>query len=170
MPLTPSFTISQNVLYPNLVIATDDSDGSDIAVTQRRIYVSNSVGTYLVPSGTSTDYSQWIYANSSISLDILTEDTAVSVRVDWLDVSNTVLYTETETYCLALYNKQFLYELVQGMQPSITLDTNYNPNTANLWVAILGAENSVEVGGDIVASQACLDRATYLRTNQSNYF
>ena len=90
--------------------------------------------------------------------------------MQWLNVSNTVLYTSTETYCLDLYSKQFLYELVQGLAPSITLDTNYNPNLANLWVAILSAENAIEVGSDVVASQACLDRAQYLRTNQSNYF
>lgn len=170
MAITASFSVSQNVIYPNIVIATDTSTGSDVNITSRRIYVQNSVGDYLVPSGTTTDYTQWSYANSSISLDILTSDAAVSITVQWLDVSNVVLYTSTETYCLALYNKQFLYELVQGMQPSITLDTNYNPNIANLWVAILSAENAVEVGGDITASQAALDRATFLRLQQNLYF
>lgn len=170
--LTPAFTAAQNPLYPNEVIVTDTSSGSDSDITQRRVYVQDYAGNYLVPSGTTTDYVEWPLADSSITLDILTEDTAVSILVEWLDVSDVVVEELEETFCLAMYNQQFLYELVQllGLTPSIPQDTNYSSNLANLWTAVRSAILAIEIGNDISASQASLNRATNLRINQSLYF
>ncbi|MEN6463266.1 MAG: hypothetical protein ABFC94_18090 [Syntrophomonas sp.] len=172
MALSPNFTCAQNVLYPNIIIAADTSTGSDGAISQRRIYCQDREGNYLVPSGTTTTYTQWAYVDSSISLNILTQDMALSIRVDWLNSSNVVLYTLTQQFCFPLYNQQFLYELVQlqGLTPSIPQDTNYDANLAILWTSVRGAINAVEVGDDISASQASLDRGTFLRLNQNLYF
>lgn len=172
MAISPAFSVAQNVLYPNIIIATDDSTGSDGAISKRRIYCQDSEGNYLVPSGITTDYSEWAYADASISLNILTEDKALSVRTDWLNSSNVVLYTLTQQFCFPLYNQQFLYELVQlqGLTPSIPQDTNYDANLAILWTSVRGAINAVEIGSDIAASQASLNRGTYLRLNQNLYF
>lgn len=172
MPLSAAFTIGQNATSPNIVVAVDQSTGADATISQRRIYVQNSQGTYLVPSGTTTDYTQWAYADASISLNILTQDEAVSVRVDWLNSSNVVLYTLTQQYCLAQYSKNFLYYLVQltGVTPSIPADTNYDSNTAIFWATLRGAINAVEVADDLSGSQNCLNRCTEMRLNQSYYF
>jgi hypothetical protein len=172
MPISPAFSISQSALNPALITATDESSGADAAITQRRIYFQTSVGTYLVESGTITQYEPWSYADVSDSWGILTTDQALSITVQWLDVSNTILYTLTQVYCLAEYNKQFFYYLVQqqALTPGILQDQTYFSNMATYWMNIIGAVKAVEIGADIAASQNCLNRATYLMNNQSFSF
>lgn len=172
MPLTPSFTISQSGVDPALVVATDTSTGSDVAITSRRIFFETDNSTYLVPDGTTTDYILWPYSDTFISLDLLDTDQAVTVTVQWLDVSNTVLYTSTEKYCLQEYNKQFFYYLIQqqALTPTIIQDSNYFSNMATYWMYITGALQAILIGADISASQSCLDKATYMMQNQSKFF
>lgn len=170
MPLTVSFSIGQDQYLPSTVVAVDTSTGSDSSVTQRRIFVQGANGNYYVPTGTTTNYTQWSYGSPTISLNILTDDIAAVVTVQWLDVGNNVLYESAQTYCFPLFSKQFAYSLIQGLVPPVTLDTNYSTNLANLWTAIDGAINAVEVGGDIFASQNCLNQAIYLKNNQNLFF
>ena len=172
MALTPAFTISQSALTPASVTATDTSTGSDAAITQRRIFFQSSNSTYLVVSGTSTDYEQWAYADASKTFQILEEDSAVSVTVQWLNVSNTILYTLTQVYCLPQFNKQFFYYLVQqqALTPSILQDINYASNMAVYWTNITGAIQAIEIGADVSASQNCLNRATNMMNDQAKYF
>lgn len=172
MALSPAFSVSQSALNPALVLVTDTSTGSDGAIVSRRVYVQTSTGTYLVPSGTTTDYTVWPYADASISLNILAQDSACAVTVQWLDVSNNILYTLTQLYCFAEYNKQFFYYLIQqqALTPSIIQDANYFGNIATYWMNIVGGINAVEIGADISASQNCLNRATYMMQNQQDTF
>lgn len=172
MAITPSIVVSQLAATPNIVTITDDSAGSDGAITQRRVYVQTAAGTYLVPSGTSTDYTQWSYAQDSIDLNILTQDECVNILVQWLNVSNVVLYTYENQYPLAEYNKQFLVALVsaQGLTPGIVQDTNYSGNIAVFWTNIIAGINQVEFGADIAGGQNCFNRATYMRLNANLYF
>jgi hypothetical protein len=172
MPLSPAFTISQSAISPSEITATDTSTGSDAAVTQRRIYFQTSQGTYLVVSGTTTDYETWAYADASDTWDVLTSDQALSITVQWLNVSNAVLYTLTQVFCLAEFNKQFFYYLVQqqALTPSILQDGPYFSNMATYWMNITGAIQAIEIGADISASQNCLDRATYMMQNQNFNF
>ena len=172
MSLTPLFTVSQSPLAPNLVTLEDVSTGSDVAVTQRRAYVQDVNGNYLVQSGVTTDYNQWALATNPISLDLLTQDTAVEITVQWLDVNNTVLYQKTSTFCLAAFNKLFLYELIQqqALNPTIIQDKDYDSNVATFWTTIIGGEQAIESGNDLAASQNCLDRGTYMRQNESKFF
>lgn len=172
MPISPSFTASQSPSSPNIVLLVDTSTGSDGSIVSRRVYVQDSAGNYLVPASTTTDYTVWPYADSGISLNILTEDTAVSIRVDWLNVSNAVLYTLTQQFCLDMYSKLFFYTLVQmqGVTPSIPQDTNYNSNMALFWATVEGAENAIVLAEDLSASQNCLNRCTFMRINQNLLF
>lgn len=172
MAFSENFSISQTALDCGLVIAEDTSTGSDAAITQRRIYLQNNAGDYIVESGVTTDYNVWAWATNPISLDLLTEDQAVSIRVDWLDVSNVVLYTKTQSYCLAYFNKQFFYYLIQlqSLTPGIVQDANYSSNMALFWATVSGAVNAVTIGNDLSASQNSLDRATEMRLNESKYF
>lgn len=172
MPLSPSFQISQSALTPNIITATDNSGGADAAITQRRIYFQTSYGTYLVVSGTTTDYNPWPLSDVTKSFNVLQQDECLNIRVDWLDVSNTVLYTLTNQFALSEYNKQFLVYLVenQGLTPGIVQDSNYSGNMAIFWVNIIAGINQVEFAADIAGGQNCFNRATYMRINESLYF
>ena len=172
MALTVSFSISQSPLTPGIISATDTSTGVDASVTKRRITFTTNLGTTLVVSGTSTSYNDWALANTTQAFNVLTSDAACSVLVQWLDVNNNVLYSSTQSYCFAYFNKAFLYQLVQAqaLTPSILQDANYNANVATFYTTIIGALNAVTFGSDIAASQACLDRGTTMRLAQSKYF
>lgn len=172
MSFTQNFSVAQTALNPSLVIANDISTGVDAAIAQRRIYFKNSQGEYVVPVGTTTDYVEWVLVNNPINVDLLTKDQALEVRVDWLSAGGTVLYTLTQKYCFSQYNKQFLYYLIQlqSLTFNVIQDTNYWGNVALLWTNIIGAINAVEIADDIYASQVCLDRATYMASNQEKFF
>lgn len=172
MSFTPNFSISQTALNPALVIATDTSTGSDVLITQRRITLQNANGDYLVTDGITTDYNAWALVTNPISLNLLTEDQAVNITVEWLNISNAVLYSKSQNYCLAYFNKQFLYYLIQmqGLTPGIVQDTNYNTNVGVFWTTIIGAVNAVEIGDDIAASQNSLNRGTQMRLAQNYFF
>ena len=173
MAFNPLISVTQSAETPSNVTIVDVSTGTaDPAVTQRRVSVQTSDGTYLVPSGTTTDYTQWALANSFITLNILTQDECVNIIVEWLDVSNTVLYEYENQYPLAEYNKQFLVYLVsaQGLTPGIVQDSNYSGNMSVFWVNIQSGINQVTFGGDIAGGQNAFDRATQMRLNQSIYF
>lgn len=172
MSFTPSFTIGQNPLTPSIVVATDTSVGSDILITVRRIFIQDAAGNYLVPSGTTTNYVVWPLVNTAISLNILTQNTAISATTQWLDVSGSVLYTDSESASLNNYGKQFLYQLVcqNADTPTIPADTNYDFNTAVLWTCVLGGTNAIFVNNDVSASQNASNRATYLQLNQSLFY
>jgi len=172
MPITPAFTVSQSGLTPSDVTLNDTSSGSDIAITQRRVYFRTATGSYLVKSGTTTDYEIWAYANASQTFNILQQDQALEIIVQWLDVSNNILYTLTQIYCLPQYNKNFFYYLLQNqaLTPGIYQDTNYSSNLALYWINIIGAIYAIEIGADVSASQNCLNRATAMMQAQSYYF
>ena len=55
MPLVPNFTASQFSGTPSIITLTDTSTGSDVTIAKRRVYLLQSNGTFLVPTGTTTD-------------------------------------------------------------------------------------------------------------------
>lgn len=172
MSFSPAFTISQTVLNPALIIAEDTSTGADAAIAGKRITFTTAYGTTLVESGVTTAYNIWATADNPKSFDVLTEDYALSINVVWVNSGGTTLYSSTQSYCLVYYNKQFMYTLVQAqaLTPAIIQDTNYFSNMAIFWTTIVGAENAVEFGNDIAASQNMLNKGTYMRNPQSLYF
>lgn len=172
MALTPAFTISQTALNPALILATDTSTGSDVAITQRRIFFQTAYGTYLVVDGTLTDYETWSYADASKTFDVLDKDHSLSITLQWLDAGGNVLYTLTQVYALTEYNKQFLYHLIQlqALTPDAIADKGYFASMATYWMNIIGAIKAIEIGADVAAAQNCLDRATDMKTNQTAYF
>lgn len=169
---TVSFSASQIIGNPSVITLVDTHTGVDAAVTQRRAYLQTALATYLVPSGTITSYVQWAIANSSISIDALPQDYALSIRVDWLDVNNVVLYTVTTLFDFTMYSETFYYGLTQNQTstPNIVNDTNYYNNKMILRCNIDEANNAVTYGSDITSSQAALDRAAYMIANENDYF
>lgn len=175
MPLTPNFSTSQQAGLPSNVIITDTSTGSDVAITERRVYLVNYAGEYVVADGTTTNYTVWPLAQSSISIDCLTQDTALQVTVNWVDVGGITLYTKTSLAGFTLFNETFYYSLTQGQaaisQPSYILqDTTYFQNKSKLRCLIDSGNQAITLGYDITSAQECYDLATFLVTNQNLYF
>lgn len=172
MPLIPNFTVSQTPAAPTNIVVTDTSTGSDSAIVARRVYVVNSQNQFLVPAGVTTTYTPWQWPNPSVTLDILTEDQAVNIKVEWLGNFGIVLYETSYNFCLSQYNKQFFYYLVQVQSQTYNIiqDNRYWQNMATYWANIVGAIKAVELANDIFGSQACLNRATLMKDNQNKYF
>ena len=175
MSFTPNFRAFQQAGLPQDVCITDTSVGSDVAITQRRVYLVDYQGNYVVPSGTTTDYVNFPLIHNTIYIDCLTEDMALTVTVQWLDVNNVVLYDKTDLIGFTLYNETFYYSLTQGQaaisNPSYILQDNvYFQNKSKLRCLIDSGNQAISLGYDITSAQECYNLATFLVTNQQNYF
>lgn len=171
MAFVASCVVSQTEGAPSLIDFSDTSTGTDANITQRRIYIKLSNGTYLVQQGTTTDYEVWALASLTKSLDVLSEDKAAEITVQWLDVSNTVLYVVTSNYGLTLYNETFDYQLTQRLpgNPLLINDNNFFELKSELRVAIDSGNDTI-LFGDIFGAQQCYNIATKLRANSQYYF
>ena len=172
MPLSPSFSVSQNSATPSVITLTDTSTGSDVSVTKRRIYLLQANGTYLVPSGVTTQYIDWSLADTTKSLDVLTEDTALQITVQWLDSSNVVLYTVTTAFGFSAYGETFYYNLTQLQQanPQIINATTFYTYKMILRVELDSAAQSISFAGDINSAQQCFNRSNNIIVNQTYFF
>ena len=173
MPFSQNFSVAQTPANPQYLILTDTSTGiSDPPqFDSRRIYIQDCFGNYIVPTGTTTQYIVWNLEDNPTSIDVLTKDVAVNIKVQWMDGSS-ILCELDNNYCLTEFNKQFLYYLVQLQSSSYNIiqDTRYWDNVGIFWTNIIAAINAVQIGNDIFASQVCLDRASYMAENQFKYF
>lgn len=173
MPLTVSFSATQPVGEPSVVRLTDTSTGSDAAVTQRRVYLAKDDGTFLVPEGTSTDYIEWDYADSTIDIDALVDrDYAILVTVEWLNVGNVVLYNSSQNVGFTSFNEDFDYQLTQMLSgnPLLINDANFFQSKSDLRTNIDSGNQAIERADDIYGAQQCYDRATNIRLNSQYYF
>lgn len=169
--MAASFSVSQSATTPGEVTVADNSTSLSGTITKRRVFLSNSQGTYLTGDGT-VDYDEWALSDSSTALDVLTESTAAAIKVQWLTVANVVVDEVEDTYGLSQIDKQFFYTLLQlqGLTPGIYQDSNYSGNLALYWSNIIGGDNAVTYGNDIAAAQNCYDRCTEMRLNTNLYF
>lgn len=168
---TPNFSASQTIGLPDEINLTDTSVGSDVLIVTRHVYIQDANGDYLVETGTTTDYEVWDYADSSITLDVLTQDTACNITVQWLSVSGVVLYTKTILYEFSLNADQFLLNLTLAQISSninaagLSYSKSFYFNKMKLYVCTLDSANAVAIGSNIAGSQASLNRGTYLIQN-----
>jgi hypothetical protein len=172
MPISPSFTASQNSGTPNLIFLTDTSTGSDVTIAKRRIYLLQSNGTYLVPAGTTTDYIDWALVDTTISLNVLIQDTALSITVQWLTAGNVVVANKTTSFAFTAYNETFYYGLTESQvaNANLTASTNWYQTKMILRVELDSAYQAISFASDIFSAQAALNRATFISTNQSYFF
>ena len=172
MPLSPNFTASQNSGTPNLIFLTDTSTGSDVTITKRRIYLLQSNGTYLVPTGTVTNYIEWALVDVTTSLNVLIQDTALSITVEWLTASNVVVANKTTSFAFTAYNETFYYGLTESQvaNANLTASTNWYQTKMILRVELDSAYQAISFASDIFSAQAALNRATFISTNQSYFF
>jgi hypothetical protein len=172
MPLVANFSASQSSGTPSIITLTDTSTGSDVTIEKRRIYLLQSNGTFLVPQGVSTDYIDWPLAITSISLNVLTQDTALSITVQWLTSSNVVVQDKTIAFAFTAYNETFFYGLNQDLvsNPNLAASTNWFQGMSELRLQIDSALQSIVFASDIYNSQSALNRATFISTNSSLFF
>ena len=178
MPISPSFTMSQSSGTPNIITVTDTSTGVDTTITSRRIFLLQSDGTYLVPTGTATSYIVWPITNTTTrtpltnSLNVLIQYTALSITVQWLNVSNTVIQTVTNSYAFTAYNETFYYGLTESQvaNSNLSASTNWYQTKLVLRVELDSATQAISFASDIFSAQAALNRATYISTNQALFF
>ena len=168
MSFVPNFSVALAANASTLTF-TDSSTGTDGSISSRRIYLQTYNGSYIVPSGTTTDYIVWplIDGSTEILTNILSKDYALSITVQWLSSSPTVLYSKNILYEFPGNAKIFGYQLsqYQSANEKLTNSRNYFLSKAQLWVYIKSSENAIEVGSDIGTAQLNLDAAKYLSDN-----
>ncbi len=172
MAIVPSIAVSQSAISPQNVTVTDDSTGTDGSIASRRLYIQNANGEYIVPTGTTTQYIPWSYAQSSITPNVLTQDTGASITVHWLDSGDNILYVFNNTYPLSEFGKQFFYYLIQqlGLTPATFQDSNYKDNLALFWTLIKAGDNAIVYGNDIMGGQQCYNKEINMMNNQAMFF
>lgn len=172
MAIVPNFSNAQPIGEPEDVTLVDTSTGTDGNITQRRAYFQTSSGSFLVPSGTTTDYVQWAYVDATLTVDILTKDYALQVKVEWLDVTDVVLYEDTQIIGFTSYNENYDYGLTQKLtgNPANIQDDDFFIRKSELRTAIDSGNQAIERASDITGAQQCYDRATNIRLNGVYYF
>lgn len=168
MAWTLAFSITQDTNAANFTLV-DGSTGSDPAVTQRRIVLTLSDGTNLGGSYIDFPFSE---GASKLVAGLLIVDESISITLQYLNVSGTVLYSLSKTYCFKENDEQFIYWQVQNIAAnrSILQDTNFVSNLMRLRVFVDSANNAVVTGNDIGSSQMCLDLAQEMINNPTTYF
>jgi hypothetical protein len=172
MAFIPNFTASQVSGTPSVITLTDTSTGSDVTIAKRRVYLLQANGTFLVPAGTTTDYIDWPLANTSTSLNVLTQDSALSVTVQWLTSANAVVTTKTISFAFTAYNDTFYYGLSQSLvgNSNLAASTDWFGWMMDLRVQLDSAQQAIAFASDIYTSQAALNRATFISTNSAYFF
>ena len=170
--ITPSFSTSQTLGLPGQFTLTDTSTGSDAAIDGRKVFITKSDGTYWVPTGTTTDYIVWSYADDSIDIATLDKDYAFSINVIWINNVGTTLYTVTTLTTFTMYNSDFEYSLIsQEANGNANINnTNWLSSRMQLRLAIDDANNAISAASSITNSQAADDRGTYLRENVNLFY
>jgi hypothetical protein len=177
MAIVANFSVSQNSGTPSIISLHDDSTGTDLTITKRRIYLLQADGTYLVPVGTTTNYIEWAITDTAnrtpltTDLNVLLQDTALSINVQWLNAGNTVIETKTISYAFTSFGERFYYGLSQDLVGNSNLSASvfWYENKMKLRCELDSATQSISFASDIFTAQSCLNRASYLIKN-SNYF
>ncbi len=167
MPIVPNFTVSSNITTPSILTLVDTSTGSDGAITQRRVYLQQFDGSYVVPEGTNTNYIQWLFSSSSLSVNAINKDYAFNIIVQWLNSSNVVLYSKTIATEFNSYARIYRLKLLKAISanPKLVNNQNYFDVISQLTVFIDGANEAIELTSDILLAQLCNDNAKYLIDN-----
>lgn len=177
MAIVQNFSASQVLGASNEILLTDTSTGADVAVVSRRVYLTDKDGNYYTEGttpSTTVAYSTWgnFPGTTTLILDVLTADKCLNVRVDWVNVSGTVLYTKTTLTLFYLYARTYRIFLVKSQSSNTKLPdrANFYYNSIRLNCSIQEAITSVEDMSDIASAQAALIRAKKLIDNPSYFY
>jgi len=178
MAFVANFTATQYISVPNLIVFDDTSTGTDAAITTRKVYLQKSDGTYLVTSGTTTDYMLWPKSSgNTISYDVLDKDYALTITVEWVSATSTigdyvVLYSKTVDYCFSTYSKIYDVKLskAQVSSPSLLDGDNWLSTKFALTTYIRAADDAISLGAGIMIAQLSLNKAKFIIDNPKLVF
>ena len=111
MAIVANFSAAQTPGVPGTILLTDTSTGTDVAVTQRRVYIQTAAGDYLVEEATTTEYTPWPDFPSTTTLtltDILSKDFGCRVVVQWLNEALCFVSSSVLADSFRLRNRQLL--------------------------------------------------------------
>ena len=165
MPLVPSFTIGINI-NPSNIIITDTSTGSDVAITDRKILLYTVTNILL----TTLDFP--LSAGSSITIAPLTQDVALNVVVNWVNVAGGILYTSSQIYAFTGFSEAYYYGLTQAeaSNPGIIQSQTYYQKKSELRTFLDDAPQSINIGNDLGNAQAAILRAQFIIINADKWF
>lgn len=175
---TGNYTITAAAGKNVSVLADTSSFASEAknTFTGRRITLTTSTGTTLVPSGTTTSYINFPFSGGdSITINIpMNRDYDLYVKVDWLPITPVggSTYTLTRLYGFTDYNYEAEYnDIIKAMtgQPNIIHAPQYLTSLAKIQCERVTNEQAVSYLQQEYG-QASLDRAAYILTNQQNNF
>lgn len=174
MPLVASFSASQSMADPALITFTDTSSGSDVSITNRKIFIRLANGNWLNSDGSESSTIvgiDWNYANATTTLNILEQTISPAVEVIWY-AGSTPTYNADDTFCWNFFDYLFGLEILQGQtsNPGIVQDTTYLSNFFNFIVNIFNEENAIRWGGDIYSSQGAANKNALMIQNENFYF
>lgn len=174
MPIVPNFTAQESLSSNNLVTFTDTSTGTDLSLTNRKIYVRLANGNWLTAGGVQSPtsaYMDWSYSDASTTIDLLTNSTTANVTVEWY-AGSALTYTKTILIEWDLYDYVFLFGLLSAQTsfPAVNANQGYWPNSFYMVTNLFQSEQAVELMDDLYSSQAALDRNQWLINNQNDYF
>lgn len=172
MPFVANFSASQTLGEESVITLTDTSTGTDGGIVSRRVYLRKSDGTFLVPEGVTTEYITWALAATTKDIDCLTQDMALQVTVQWLNVSNVVLYDKALVYGFTLYNETFDYGLTQVLAGNQLLfnDNSFWKNKSDLRTFLDSGDQAISLASDLYNAQVCYNQATALRLSSQYFF
>lgn len=170
--MAASFTKSQDAGNITVATFTDTSTGL-VNVTGRLIYLRKYDGTYLVPTGITTNYVFWSINDTSIDIDVLDKDYSLEVTVVWYSGSS-IAYTSVSLVngLFTGHSELFLRQLTQALAANRMLLTrkNYWENKVRLRTLIDDAGQAVSLVNDQTIATFCLDEAKKLTDNISTFF
>lgn len=169
MAFNGSFQITQSADINSFII-TDNSTGSDVNLTGRTISLFLANGSLL--GGETIDWP--LSDGSSKTIDLLTRDYSLSIKVDWASSSPLPppsTYTLTEPYTFTGNTDTFIYSLIQQLaaSPNIANDATYYEYLSKLQTLVDGAETA-GFYDDQSAAQFQLDQAYNIILNEDKYF
>lgn len=167
MSFNPSIVISAT-LDPSIISVEDTSTGSDVAITDRKIYVYQANNNL---QGASP-YDFPLSAGTSITINPLDKDYAITVVVNWTDVGGTVLYTANAIGAFVQYALLFLQQLTQTQEsnPQIINDQNFMGNKFLVFTEVQSALNAITNGQSVQSAQQAITRYQKLLNSSSYYF
>jgi hypothetical protein len=110
--------------------------------------------------------------DTTTSLNVLIQDTALSITVQWLTAGNVEVASVTTSFAFTAYNETFYYGLTESQvaNANLTASTNWYQTKMILRVELDSAYQAISFASDIFSAQAALNRATFISTNQSYFF
>lgn len=167
MAFDPNFTVTQN--YGSIADFTiiDTSTGTDLTITDRRIYLRKSNATYLTPAGSTTNYITWLISgNQLVITDILDIDYALDITVEYY-AGATIIYTKTILTLFTAYSELFLRILTQAQAGNNKLldNDNFWYKKIKLRTLVDDATQAVALINDQTIATYCLNEAKDITDN-----